>query len=163
MSKTTNHFTAGYKASFPSQDGNNSKSSVYLTQSIIRKVVEQCEWLINQKTQDILQLIDDKTQITSADQVSDDKLTIIVAKYGAARGGIHSVDIAEDRIDQRIESIDSEIAMLQDHIADQKQAFKDCTGDEYTAYKKKPQYTRAAPDKKKMAAITDKYMAQAAE
>ena len=163
MSKTTNHFTAGYKASFPSQDGNNSKSSVYLTQNIIRKTVEQCEWLIDRKTSDILQLIDDKTQIVSADQISDDKLTIIVAKHGAARGGIHSVDAAEDFIDDKIARIDSEIEMLRDYIADQKQAFKDCTGDEFTAYKKKPQYTRTAPPKDKMSAITDKYMAQAAE
>ena len=172
MSKTTNHFTAGYKASFPSQDGNNSKSSVYLTQNIIRKTVEQCEWLIGRKKLDIQQLIDDKIQIAGADQNSDDKLVIIVAKYGAARGGIgvasgvgsglNSTDLAEERIDQRIESIDSEIEMLKDYITDQKQAYKDCTGDEFTATSSKPAPVKR-PTKAKLQGIMDKYQAKAAE
>jgi len=162
MSKTTNHFSAAFVSTFPSKDGNNSRSSTYLTQNLIRKTVDQAEWLIGMKEKDIIQLIDDKVQISSADQISDDQLVVIVAKYGAARGGIHSTDLAEDRIDQRIESIDSEIDMLRDYIAQNKQAYKDATGDEFTASNKKPTPVKR-PTKAKLQGIMDKYQAQAAE
>ena len=162
MSKTTNHFSAAFVSTFPSKDGNNSKSSTYLTQNLIRKTVDQAEWLIGMKEKDIIQLIDDKVQISSADQISDDQLVVIVAKYGAARGGIHSTDLAEERIDQRIESIDSEIDMLRDYIAQNKQAYKDATGDEFTASTKKSTPVKR-PTKAKLQGIMDKYQAQAAE
>ena len=162
MSKTTNHFSAAFVSTFPSKDGNNSKSSTYLTQNLIRKTVDQAEWLIGMKEKDIIQLIDDKVQISSADQISDNQLVVIVAKYGAARGGIHSTDLAEERIDQRIESIDSEIDMLRDYIAQNKQAYKDATGDEFTASTKKSTPVKR-PTKAKLQGIMDKYQAQAAE
>ena len=162
MSKTTNHFSAAFVSTFPSKDGNNSRSSTYLTQNLIRKTVDQAEWLIGMKEKDIIQLIDDKVQISSADQISDDQLVVIVAKYGAARGGIHSTDLAEERIDQRIESIDSEIDMLRDYIAQNKQAYKDATGDEFTASTKKSTPVKRPP-KAKLQGIMDKYQAQAAE
>ncbi len=162
MSKTTNHFSAAFVSTFPSKDGNNSRSSTYLTQNLIRKTVDQAEWLIGMKEKDIIQLIDDKVQISSADQISDDQLVVIVAKYGAARGGIHSTDLAEERIDQRIESIDSEIDMLRDYIAQNKQAYKDATGDEFTASTKKSTPVKR-PTKAKLQGIMDKYQAQAAE
>ena len=162
MSKTTNHFSAAFVSTFPSKDGNNSKSSTYLTQNLIRKTVDQAEWLIGMKEKDIIQLIDDKVQISSADQISDNQLVVIVAKYGAARGGIHSTDLAEERIDQRIESIDSEIDMLRDYIAQNKQAYKDATGDEFTASTKKSTPVKR-PTKAKLQGIMDKYQEQAAE
>ena len=162
MSKTTNHFSAAFVSTFPSKDGNNSRSSTYLTQNLIRKTVDQAEWLIGMKEKDIIQLIDDKVQISSADQISDNQLVVIVAKYGAARGGIHSTDLAEERIDQRIESIDSEIDMLRDYIAQNKQAYKDATGDEFTASTKKSTPVKR-PTKAKLQGIMDKYQAQAAE
>jgi len=162
MSNATQHFTDGYAASFPSKDGNNSYSSTALTKNLIRKSVEHAEWLTGIKKQDIQQLIDDKIQLEGADQISDDKLVIIVAKYGAARGGMHNTDLAGERIDQRIESIDSEIEMLADYITAQKAAFKACTGDEFTASNKKPT-TSKRPTAKKVQSIMDKYTAQAAE
>ena len=112
MSNATQHFTDGYAASFPSKDGNNSYSSTALTKNLIRKSVEHAGWLIDMKKKDILQLIDDKIQLEGADQISDDKLVIIVAKYGAARGGMHNTDLAGERIDQRIESIRFEPGLL---------------------------------------------------
>ena len=162
MSNATQHFTDGYAASFPSKDGNNSYSSTALTKNLIRKSVEHAGWLIDMKKKDILQLIDDKIQLEGADQISDDKLVIIVAKYGAARGGMHNTDLAGERIDQRIESIDSEIDMLEDYITAQKAAFKECTGDEFTASNKKPT-TVKRPTKAKLQGIMEKYSAQAAE
>ena len=114
------------------------------------------------KKKDILQLIDDKVQLEGADQISDDKLVIIVAKYGAARGGMHNTDLAGERIDQRIESIDSEIDLLQDYITAHKAAFKACTGDTFTASNRKPT-TVKRPTKAKLQGIMDKYTAQAAE
>ena len=162
MSNATQHFTDGYAASFPSKDGNNSYSSTALTKNLIRKSVEHAEWLTGIKKQDIQQLIDDKIQLEGADQISDDKLVIIVAKYGAARGGMHNTDLAGERIDQRIESIDSEIEMLADYITAQKAAFKACTGDEFTASNRKPT-TVKRPTAKKLQGIMDKYTAQAAE
>ena len=162
MSNATQHFTDGYAASFPSKDGNNSYSSTALTKNLIRKSVEHAGWLIDMKKKDILQLIDDKIQLEGADQISDDKLVIIVAKYGAARGGIHNTDLAEERVDQRIESIDNEIELLQDYITAQKAAFKACTGDEFTASNRKPT-TVKRPTKAKLQGIMDKYAAEAAE
>ena len=162
MSNATQHFTDGYAASFPSKDGNNSYSSTALTKNLIRKSVEHAGWLIDMKKKDILQLIDDKIQLEGADQISDDKLVIIVAKYGAARGGVHNTDLAGERIDQRIESIDSEIEMLADYITAQKAAFKECTGDAFTASAKKPT-TVKRPTKAKLQGIMEKYAAQAAE
>ena len=162
MSNATQHFTDGYAASFPSKDGNNSYSSTALTKNLIRKSVEHAEWLIGMKKKDNFQLIDDKIQLAGADQISDAKLVIIVAKYGAARGGVHNTDLAGERIDQRIESIDSEIDLLEDYITAQKAAFKACTGDEFTASNKKPT-TFKRPTAKKMQGIMDKYTAQAAE
>ena len=162
MSNATQHFTDGYAASFPSKDGNNSFSSTALTKNLIRKSVEHAEWLIGMKKKDIFQLIDDKIQLEGADQISDDKLVIIVAKYGAARGGMHNSDLAAERIDQRIASIDSEIDLLQDYINAQKAAFKACTGDEFTASNKKPT-TFKRPTKAKLKGIMDKYTAEAAE
>ena len=162
MSNATQHFTDGYAASFPSKDGNNSYSSTALTKNLIRKSVEHAGWLIDMKKKDILQLIDDKIQLEGADQISDDKLVIIVAKYGAARGGVHNTDLAGERIDQRIESIDSEIDLLEDYITAQKAAFKECTGDAFTASNRKPT-TVKRPTKAKLQGIMDKYTAQAAE
>ena len=162
MSNATQHFTDGYAASFPSEDGNNSFSSTALPKNLIRKSVEHAEWLIGMKKKDIFQLIDDKIQREGADQISDDKLVIIVAKYGAARGGMHNTDLAGERIDQRIESIDSEIDMLEDYLTAQKAAFKACTGDEFTASNRKPT-TVKRPTAKKLQGIMDKYTAQAAE
>lgn len=162
MSNATQHFTDGYAASFPSKDGNNSYSSTALTKNLIRKSVDHAEWLIDVKKKDIQQLIDDKVQLAGADQISDDKLVIIVAKYGAARGGIHNTDLAEERVDQRIESIDNEIELLQDYITAQKAAFKECTGDAFTASAKKST-TVKRPTAKKLQGIMDKYTAQAAE
>ena len=162
MSNATQHFTDGYAASFPSKDGNNSYSSTALTKNLIRKSVEHAEWLTGIKKQDIQQLIDDKIQLEGADQISDDKLVIIVAKYGAARGGMHNTDLAGERIDQRIESIDSEIDLLEDYITAQKAAFKECTGDAFTASAKKPT-TVKRPTKAKLQGIMEKYTAQAAE
>ena len=162
MSNATQHFTDGYAASFPSKDGNNSYSSTALTKNLIRKSVEHAEWLIGMKKKDIQQLIDDKIQLAGADQISDDKLVIIVAKYGAARGGIHNTDLAEERVDQRIESIDNEIELLQDYIIAHKAAFKECTGDTFTASNKKPTPVKR-PTKAKLQGIMDKYAAQAAE
>ena len=133
MSNATQHFTDGYAASFPSKDGNNSYSSTALTKNLIRKSVEHAGWLIDMKKKDILQLIDDKIQLEGADQISDDKLVIIVAKYGAARGGMHNTDLAGERIDQRI-----------------------------TASNRKPT-TVKRPTAKKLQGIMDKYTAQAAE
>ena len=162
MSNATQHFTDGYAASFPSRDGNNSYSSTALTKNLIRKSVEHAGWLISMKEKDIQQLIDDKIQLAGADQISDDKLVIIVAKYGAARGGVHNTDLAEERVDQRIESIDNEIELLRDYITAQKAAFKERTGDTFTASAKKPT-TVKRPTKAKLKGIMDKYTAQAAE
>ena len=52
--------------------------------------------------------------------------------------------------------------MLKDYITDQKQAYKDCTGDEFTATSSKPAPVKR-PTKAKLQGIMDKYQAQAAE
>ena len=163
MSNTSNHFASGYNSSFPNQDLNGGRSRVYLIQNLARKAVEQAEWLIDQKEKDIHQLVDDKIQIEGADQISDDQLVQIVAKYGAARGGMHSTDLASDRIDERMDNIDQEIEMLKAFVVDQKAAYEECTEDKFTYSSKKRAAPRIDIGAKRRKELAAKYMQQAAE
>lgn len=130
MSKTTNHFIAAYTATFP--EFANSKSHIYLSQNLLRKSVEQAEWLISQKEKDIEQLVQDGKAIAGADQAPDEGTLAICAKYGAVRGAMHYDDIALERIDERVDAISVEIDMLTEYVRQSKEAFKACTGDTYT-------------------------------
>lgn len=152
MSKTINHFSTAFNKVFP----DCHRGSLYLTQNLIRKSVEQAEWLIAQKSKDRDQLVDDAITIAGADQAPSDGTLAICAKYGAVRGAMHYDDIALDRIDERITNIELEIEMLQQFVELQKLAFKDCTGDTFTA-KSKPQ--QPAVDNKRAAALRAKYAA----
>jgi len=152
MSKTTNHFTSAFSASFP----DCHRGSTYITQNLIRKAVEQAEWLLTQKTKDRDQLVDDMVQIMGADQAPTEGTLAICAKYGAVRGAMHYDDIAADRIDERITNIEVEIEMLEQYIKQNKDAFKAVTGDEFTAKKKQ---TQSQVDPKRMAEIRKKYAA----
>ena len=152
MSKTTNHFTAAFSSIFP----NCHRGSIYISQNLIRKSVEQAEWLIAAKEKDVAQLVDDMTQIMGADQAPAEGTLAICAKYGAVRGAMHYDDIAADRIDERITNLEVEIEMLQQFVAQNKSAFKDVTGDEFTAKKQAP--TKSV-DPKRMAQLRKKYAA----
>tara|TARA_R100001082_G_scaffold110679_1_gene91340 strand:- start:84 stop:560 length:477 start_codon:yes stop_codon:yes gene_type:complete len=155
MGNSTNHFTSAYTSAFPKNDLNGGRSSTSLTQFLIRKAVEQAEWLIEQKKKDIDDLVQDKIQLEGADQISDDKLVIICARYGAARGGIHNDDLAADRITERMINLDQEIEMCEDYIADHKEAFKKCTGDTFTPKVKAAKKPSVDPDR--AAAVMAKY------
>lgn len=163
MSNTTNHFASGFNSSFPNQDLNNGRSRTALIQNLIRKAVEQAEWLVTMKEKDIYQLVDDKVQIEGADQISDDKLVVICARYGAARGGMHATDVAADRIDERMDNLDQEIEMLNVYIKAQKEAYQECTGDTFTPKPKQQAPKVASINAKRKKALADKYMRQAAE
>jgi hypothetical protein len=154
MSKKTNQFTAAYNSVFPQMA--NHKGSIYLTQNLIRKSVEQASWLISQKEKDLLVLHDDAVQLSSADQLTADGALVICAKYGAVRGAMHYDDIALDRCDERITNLEVEIEMLQQFIDDNKDAFKDCTGDTYQEKKAAPKQEIPADRK---AALRAKYAA----
>lgn len=158
MGQSINHFSSAYNSAFPKNDLNGGRSSTSLTQFLIRKNVEQAEWLINQKLKDIALLVADKTQIEGADQIHDDQLIIICAKYGAARGGIHDTNLASGRIDERMINLDNEIEMLRPFINDHKEAFKTCTGDTFTPAVKKPTY-KPTVDAKRQKEVWKKYAA----
>ena len=129
----TNHFSQGFSAIFP----DSHKGSIYLTKNIIRKCVEQSEWLIGQKESDKLDLHEDATTIAGADETNGENTLYICRKYGAVRGALHYDDIALDRIDERITNMDLEIEMLQNFVTQMKAAYKTCTGDTFLA-KDKP-------------------------
>lgn len=152
MSKTTNHFTSAYSSVFP----DCHRGSIYLSQNLLRKAVEQAEWLITQKKKDEAQLTDDMKQIMGADQAPADGTLAICAKYGAVRGAMHYDDIAADRIDERIVNINLEIEMLENFVKQNKGAFKDVTGDEFSAKKQAP---KSNVDPKRMAELRKKYAA----
>ena len=152
MSKTTNHFSSAFSKVFP----DCHRGSLYLTQNLIRKAVEQAEWLIDQKTKDRDQLVDDAVTIAGAAEAPSDGTLAICAKYGAVRGAMHYDDIALDRIDERITNIEVEIEMLQQFAELHKAAFKDLTGDTFTA-KNKPQQPQVDSDR--AAALRAKYAA----
>ena len=155
MGNSTNHFTSAYTSAFPKNDLNGGRSSTSLTQFLIRKAVEQAEWLIEQKQKDIALLVQDKIQLEGADQIADDQLVIICARYGAARGGIHNDDLAADRITERMINLDQEIEMCEDFITDHKAAFKACTGDTFTPKVKAAKKPSVDPDR--AAAVMAKY------
>ena len=69
---------------------------------------------------------------------------------------MHYDDIALDRIDERITNIEVEIEMLQQFVTQNKQAFKDITGDTFTS-KSKPQ--QSPVDAKRKAELMKKYAA----
>lgn len=130
MSKLVNHLTAAYKAAFPITS--DFKGSIYLTQNLIRKSVEQAQWLISQKEKDIALLVQDGKILAGADQAPDEGTLAICAKYGAVRGAMHYDDIALDRIDERVLNLETEVSMLEQFIEAQKEAFKAHTGDTFT-------------------------------
>lgn len=154
MSKTTSHnyFSTAFENVFP----DCHRGSIYLTQNLIRKSVEQAEWLIAQKTKDRDQLVDDAITIAGAAEAPSDGTLAICAKYGAVRGAMHYDDIALDRIDERITNIEVEIEMLQQFVELHKAAFKECTGDTFTA-KSKPQ--QPSIDNERAAELRAKYAA----
>jgi len=154
MSKKTNHFTAAYTAAFP--EFQNSKGHIYLTQNLLRKVIEQASWLITQKEKDSAQLVDDATVIAGADQAPAEGTLAICAKYGAVRGAMHYDDIALDRIDERLSNIEVEIDMLQRFVQQSKEAYKDCTGDAYAERASQP---KSAISEKRKAELRAKYAA----
>ena len=152
MSKTTNHFTSAFSSVFP----DCHRGSIYITQNLLRKAVEQAEWLLTQKTKDRDQLVDDAITIAGAAEAPSDGTLAICAKYGAVRGAMHYDDIALDRIDERITNIEVEIEMLQQYVTLNKQTFKDITGDTFTQ-KNKPQ--QSPVDAKRKAELMKKYAA----
>jgi len=154
MSKKTNHFTAAYKAAFP--EFQNSKGHIYLTQNLLRKVIEQATWLITQKEKDSAQLVEDGKVIAGADQAPDSGTLAICAKYGAVRGAMHYDDIALDRIDERLSNIEVEIDMLQQFVEQSKTAYQDCTGD---AYQERAAALKSAISEKRKAELRAKYAA----
>lgn len=154
MSKKTNQFTAAYNSVFPQIA--NHKGSIYLTQNLIRKSVEQASWLITQKEKDRTQLEADGKTLASDDQLTEDGALVICAKYGAVRGAMHYDDIALDRIDERVLNLSVEIEMLQQFIDAHKGAFKDCTGDTFQEKKAAPKQEISAERK---AALRAKYAA----
>tara|TARA_R100000388_G_C7116150_1_gene98845 strand:+ start:32 stop:490 length:459 start_codon:yes stop_codon:yes gene_type:complete len=129
MSKTTNHFASGFDSVFPQGD----RSSIYLTKNITRKCVEQAEWLIKSKEDDISVYTQDGKAIAGADETNEENTLLICRKYGAARGALHFDDVALDRIAERIDNLNNEIAYLNSFIEQMKAAFEQCTGDAFTA------------------------------
>ena len=154
MSKKTNHFTAAYKAAFP--EFQNSNSHIYLTQNLLRKVIEQATWLITQKEKDVAQLVEDGKVIAGADQAPDSGTLAICAKYGAVRGAMHYDDLALDNIDGRLLNIELEIEMLQQFVKQSKTAYQECTGDAYQERKATP---KSAISEKRKAELRAKFAA----
>ncbi len=132
MSKTTNHFASGFDSVFPQGD----RSSGYLTKNITRKCVEQAEWLIKSKEDDISVYTQDGKAIAGADETNEENTLLICRKYGAVRGALHFDDVALDRIAERIDNLNNEITYLNSFIEQMKAAFEQCTGDTFTASSK---------------------------
>tara|TARA_Y100001973_G_scaffold105682_1_gene179847 strand:- start:1537 stop:1995 length:459 start_codon:yes stop_codon:yes gene_type:complete len=132
MSKTTNHFASGFDSVFPKGD----RSSDYLTKNITRKCVEQAKWLIQSKEDDISVLTQDGKAIAGADEKNEENTILICRKYGAVRGALHFDDVALDRIAERMDNLTNEITYLNNFIEQMKAAFKECTGDVFTASSK---------------------------
>ena len=129
MSKTTNHFASGFDSVFPQGD----RGSIYLTKNIARKCVEQAEWLIHAKEKDVEDLAQDGATIAGADETGTEDTLLICRKYGAVRGALRFDDIALDRIAERQDNLNNEIKYLNHFIEQMKAAFKQCTGDAFTA------------------------------
>ena len=129
MSKTTNHFASGFDSVFPKGD----RSSIYLTKNIARKCVEQAEWLIKSKEDDISVLVQDGKAVAGADETNEENTLLICRKYGAVRGALHFDDLALSRIAERQDNLNNEIKYLNSFIEQMKAAFKECTGDTFTA------------------------------
>ena len=120
MSKTTNHFASGFDSVFPQGD----RSSIYLTKNITRKCVEQAEWLIKSKEDDISVLTQDGKAIAGADETNEENTLLICRKYGAVRGALHFDDVALDRIAERMDNLTNEITYLNSFIEQMKAAFE---------------------------------------
>ena len=128
MSKTTNHFASGFDSVFPQGD----RSSIYLTKNIARKCVEQAEWLIKSKEDDISVYTQDGKAIAGADETNEENTLLICRKYGAVRGALHFDDVALDRIAERQDNLHNECKYLAAFIEQMKAAFEQCTGDTFT-------------------------------
>ena len=130
-------------------------NSGYLHRSILRKEVEQLEWLINQAENKEAQLVSDMEIITSANITEEvfeslgGRVKQMTAKYGSVIGAPHYDEVMVAEIELMQLEVAADIQMLQKSLTAAKEAFKQLTGDEFTPYQRRPKDTRSNAEKLK--------------
>lgn len=130
-------------------------NSSYLHRSILRKEVEQLEWLINQAEGKDAQLTADLQTIMSANITEEvfaslgGRVQQMTAKYGSVIGAPHYDENMVLEIEIMQLEVQADIGFLNAALESAKQAFQQLTGDEFTPYQRRPRDTRTADEKRK--------------
>lgn len=143
MTQKLNKYAQGIACDIPLSHNN----SPYLYRTIIRKDVEQMEWMLGMKEKDVAQMTDDLATIKGAN-ISDQQFAslgksvqLMTAKYGSVIGSPHyDEDLVLD-IEERHFETECDITFITNRIASAKEAFLQLTGDVFTA---KPSNKRSA-------------------
>ena len=155
MTKALNQIAAGLNSRIPSDHSNAG----YLHRSMIRKSVEQIEWLIAQSEKKEAQLVADYQHVSSANVTEEvfsslgARVQQMMNKYGAVAGAPHYDEALVIEIEIAQLEVQADISMLKDLLSDYKQAFKQLTGDTFTPYQRKPSDNRT--DAEKLQALKD--------
>ena len=149
MTKALNQIAAGLNSRIPTDHSNAG----YLHRSMIRKSVEQIEWLITQSEKKEAQLVADYQHVSSANVTEEvfsslgGRVQQMMNKYGAVAGAPHYDEALIIEIEIAQLEVQADITMLKALLTDYKQAFKQLTGDTFTPYQKKPTDNRTDAEK----------------
>jgi len=165
MNTKLNKYAQGLTTDIPQEHRN----STYLYKSLIRKDVEQTEWLIGLKEKDIAQLLADHATITSDNIVTEDmtslgQATVLMAgKYGGVIGAPHYNEQLATDIEERQVETECDVVFLKARSDSAKEAFKQLTGETFTPYVKKhiPKVDSSSERQAKIDAMRAKYLTKA--
>lgn len=137
-----NPYAVGLETDLPKEHKNHS----WLYKNLIRKDVEQMEFLIKLKEKDDAQFTADRQTLQSANITEEiftslgGRVQQMANKYGSVIGAPHYDEDLDTELEIAQLEIQFEIGCLQKRIASAKEAFKQLTGEPFTPYVKKAVY-----------------------